>query len=58
MFHRLSALIVGVVLAAACSGAEASSLSDLSGPYLGQEPPGVEPVPFAEGLIQFAHSSL
>jgi hypothetical protein len=57
MMVRLGVLIVGV-LAATCSGSVASSFSDLSGPYLGQQPPELEPVPFAEGLIAFAHSSL
>jgi hypothetical protein len=54
---RLSVLIVGV-LATGYSGAVAPSFSDLSGPYLGQQPPGLEPVPFAERLIAFTHSSL
>lgn len=57
MVHRLSVLIVGV-LVATCIGATATGFADLTGPYLGQAPPGLEPVPFAEGLIQFSHSSI
>jgi len=57
MATRLGVLVLGV-LVATCIGATATGFSDLVGPYLGQEPPGLEPVPFAEWLIQFTHSSL
>ncbi|MBU0595291.1 hypothetical protein KJ567_01230, partial [Candidatus Bipolaricaulota bacterium] len=57
MTFRFSVSVLGVLIMA-CVGAVASSSSDLSGPYLGQEPPGLDPVPFAERLIQFTHSSL
>lgn len=57
MTVRLSA-VVTALLVAVCAGASATSFSDLSGPYLGQRPPGLEPVPFAEGLVHFNHFSL
>ena len=57
MVHRLSVLIVGL-LVVSCIGATATGFADLTGPYLGQAPPGLDPVPFAERLIQFTHSSL
>ena len=57
MVHRLSVLIVGL-LVVSCIGATATGFADLTGPYLGQAPPGLDPVPFAEGLIQFSHSSI
>jgi len=57
MRTRLSVLVLGV-LTAACVGVGATDFAGLVGPYLGQEPPGLQPVPFAEGPIDFHHSSI
>jgi hypothetical protein len=55
---RFLIAICFVLTAASCTDApvvrnetEASGMPELSGPYLGQEPPGMEPVLFAPGIV-------
>ena len=55
---RRVGIAVGVLLAVAVVGRTAGDFQELRGPYLGQPPPGVVPEPFAEGLIEFSHSSV
>lgn len=56
---RLGAAGIGLLIAASvAAGGLTADFSVLVGPYLGQEPPGLQPVPFADGLIRFAHSSI
>lgn len=50
-------MVLGV-LTAVCVGVGATDFSGLVGPYLGQDPPGLQAVSFAEGLIDFYHSSI
>ena len=56
----LTSLIVLALLATQCTpapeptetaNAEEPGFPELSGPYLGQEPPGAEPVLFAPGIV-------
>jgi hypothetical protein len=47
-----------LIVAGSVASAGAADFSTLTGPYLGQEPPGLQPQPFTEGLIGFSHSSI
>jgi len=50
----LTVSIVALFFSSACPGSEDASA--LSGPYLGQEPPGLEPEIFAPGIVSTADS--
>jgi hypothetical protein len=59
MRTRFREWCTGILIAAGCvASVGAADFSTLAGPYLGQEPPGLQPQPFAEGLIGFSHSSI
>jgi hypothetical protein len=56
---KLRECCIGIlILAGSVASAGAADFSMLAGPYLGQDPPGLQPEPFAEGLIGFSHSSI
>jgi hypothetical protein len=55
---RRSGLAVGALLAAALVCIASGDFQQLRGPYLGQRLPGRTPEPFAQGLIEFSHSSI
>ena len=57
MSHRKHILILGI-LAVASITAAATDFPTLNEPYLGQQPPGLVPMPFAEGEVHFNHSSI
>ncbi|WP_337658553.1 hypothetical protein [Sphingorhabdus sp. Alg231-15] len=40
-----------VFLAVGCTSENQNKAPELTGPYLGQEPPGLTPIPFASGLV-------
>jgi len=51
MFHKLVLALASCILASLVSAVEADDSNALSGPYLGQSPPGNEPLLFAPGVV-------
>ena len=54
MAQHISALTVALLVAWSAASAQ-EALPDLEGPYLGQEPPGMTPEPFAPGIVTSEH---
>jgi len=55
---RCSGLAIGALLVAGLACIASSDFQHLCGPYLGQRLPGCTLEPFAQGLIEFSHSSI
>jgi len=51
MFHKLVLAIASCIAVSLAPSAKADDSNALSGPYLGQTPPGNEPVLFAPGIV-------